>query len=183
VLCRNSVLGLRDAFVSVNEWISAVDEDAERFAQTLATSTNEQIDDWTDTMGDATVQTADLVGVQEDLSGAIKNVEAAVGRMRKAFSGNLFGEAFSKRKFEQDLLTAGGVGSGQTREFATGGTVGGPRGAPSLAVVHGGEQISTPGQQRGGGNMTVNFNGVVGDPVAVAQEIQELLDLNGQTGG
>jgi len=120
----------------------------------------------------------------DDLGDSADKVTAAVDKMRKAFSGNLFGDAFSKRQFEQDLLTAGGVGSGQ-ESFATGGTVGGPRGAPRLAVVHGGEQISTPGQQRGSGgpNITVNFNGVVGDPVAVAQEIQDLLDLNGRTGG
>ena len=40
--------------------------------------------------------------------------------------------------------------------FARGGTVPGPIGMPQLAVVHGGEQILTQAQQRGGGGLTVN---------------------------
>jgi len=74
-------------------------------------------------------------------------------------------------------------GSGGVLEgFATGGTVGGPKGKAQLAVVHGGERVSTPGNDVGGG-VTINFNGVVTDPVAVAQEIQDLLDLNARVNG
>jgi len=76
------------------------------------------------------------------------------------------------------------AGVGLIEGFATGGTVGGPRGKAQLAVVHGGERVTTPGNNGGGGGgVTINFNGVVGDPVAVAQEIQDLLDLNSRVNG
>jgi len=178
---RDAVLNLRDAFIDVNEWMSDVDESAQRFADTLATSTNEQVDDYTDSIGDATDVTQDMADAQDDLADATNTVTDAVDKMRKAFSGNLFGDAFAKRKFERDLL-APGAGSGQT-SFATGGVVGGPRGQPQLAVVHGGERVSTPSNNGGGGGVTINFNGVVTDPVGVAQEIQDLLDLNARVNG
>lgn len=58
--------------------------------------------------------------------------------------------------------------------FASGGIVPGPVGAPQLAVVHGGERVIPNG---GGGNsITINFNGVVTDPVAVGQEIARMLN-------
>lgn len=52
---------------------------------------------------------------------------------------------------------------GKLPGFATGGIVPGPVGAPMLAVVHGGEEVRTPGQQRagGGGNIVINVYGSV----------------------
>lgn len=43
--------------------------------------------------------------------------------------------------------------------FATGGMVPGPTGAPMLAMVHGGERVLTPAQQRGGQVVNVNIYG------------------------
>jgi len=43
-----------------------------------------------------------------------------------------------------------GPGERNIGRFALGGLVPGPRGAPRLAVVHGGEEVLTPGQQGGG---------------------------------
>jgi len=42
-------------------------------------------------------------------------------------------------------------GTGMRRFFGSGGTVGGDLGAPQLAIVHGGERVLTPAQQRAGG--------------------------------
>jgi hypothetical protein len=80
---------------------------------------------------------------------------------------------------------SGSAGRGHVLEgYATGTQrVPGPTGRARLAVVHGGEQITSPGQQGGGGGVVVNFNGVVGDPVAVAQQIKDLIELADRTGG
>lgn len=96
----------------------------------------------------------------------------------------------NSRKFDADKVRAGRTAtrfvSGADQRFASGGMVAGQSGQASLAVVHGGERILTPAQQRaggGGGQVVVNFNGVVGDPVAVAQQITDLLELADRTGG
>jgi len=74
--------------------------------------------------------------------------------------------------------------------FATGGMVGGPVGKPQLAVVHGGEQVLTPAQQRaqaGGGaggqvfNITVNAG--LSNPYETATQIVDLLRVYQRTQG
>ena len=58
-------------------------------------------------------------------------------------------------------IPGGGILGGITSRipgFASGGTVPGPVGAPQLAVVHGGERILTPAQQRGGSTMNLNLS-------------------------
>ncbi|RLB63036.1 MAG: hypothetical protein DRH08_11635 [Deltaproteobacteria bacterium] len=73
--------------------------------------------------------------------------------------------------------------------FATGGTVSGPRGAPQLAVVHGGESIQTPSQQAtggggsGGGSVTINIDATLSDPQAIASRIVDLLTVYNRTNG
>jgi len=155
--------------------------------------------DTTVTYKDATVDaadaTGDLAGKVEDLAPPMKTVQ----QLTAIFAGDLFAAAREARGLKRAAeglgsLFAGGGGSGETgppatraptgqlREFSAGGVVGGPRGKASLAVVHGGERVTTPGSS-GGGNVTVNFNGVVTDPVGVAQEIQDLLDLNARVNG
>ena len=57
-------------------------------------------------------------------------------------------------------IPGGGLLGGITSRipgFARGGMVGGPIGAPQLAVVHGGERILTPAQQRGGQTLTLDM--------------------------
>lgn len=76
-------------------------------------------------------------------------------------------------------------GPGTSEQFHGGGHVPGPPGQEHMALLRGGEQVLTNGQQnnRGGGGPTINvtFEGVVGDPVAVAEQIQDLLELYGRT--
>lgn len=71
--------------------------------------------------------------------------------------------------------------------FASGGTVGGPRGAPQLAVVHGGEEIRTPSQQAtggsSGGGVVINVNAALSDPQAIARQIVDLLGIYNRTQG
>ncbi len=71
--------------------------------------------------------------------------------------------------------------------FATGGTVPGPIGAPQLAVVHGGEEIRTPSQQRqgsgAGGSVTINVDASFSDPQAIAQRLVDLLRIYNRTQG
>ena len=79
-------------------------------------------------------------------------------------------------------------GLGGVQEFATGGTVPGPRGAPVPAIVHGGEQVLTPAQQRAGrqggrASVVINVNGLVLDPMGTAEAVAEALRLYERTNG
>lgn len=78
------------------------------------------------------------------------------GRIKRAVSG--------VAKTITDMIPGSGiVGNiiGKIPGFAEGGVVPGPAGAPRLAVVHGGEQILTPGQRAGGSTtVVVNVSGV-----------------------
>lgn len=73
--------------------------------------------------------------------------------------------------------------------FAAGGIVPGAPGAPQLAVVHGGENVQTPAQQRAGGgggagivnNITVNAG--LSDPHATAMAVVDLLRVYQRTQG
>lgn len=71
--------------------------------------------------------------------------------------------------------------------FQTGGTVPGPTGSAQLAVVHGGEQVLTPQQQRGrGGGQPIVINvtaGALTNPAEVAREVVDLLTLYNRTTG
>ena len=73
--------------------------------------------------------------------------------------------------------------------FATGGMVGGATGAPQLAVVHGGERIQTPAQQRGGGGdasgtvYNINVSAGLSNPNDVAMAIVDLLRQYQRTQG
>ena len=55
--------------------------------------------------------------------------------------------------------------------FASGGVVGGPTGRPTLAVVHGGEEVLTPGQRAGGGTTVINLN--VTQPLGTPQQVAD----------
>lgn len=74
--------------------------------------------------------------------------------------------------------------------FATGGVVGGPRGAPQMAVVHGGERITTGnGTQRGDGGggpstvINVTVNAGIGNPQETARAIVDVLQVYNRTNG
>jgi len=53
--------------------------------------------------------------------------------------------------------TMGGMGKGWY-QFPGGGTVPGPMGQPTMAMVEAGEQIVPIGGTTGGGNITINLN-------------------------
>ena len=60
--------------------------------------------------------------------------------------------------------------------FAEGGLVPGPVGAPMAAIVHGGEEVRTPAQQKGGGDgVTQIFNISPGLPETVRAEITRFM--------
>lgn len=74
--------------------------------------------------------------------------------------------------------------------FATGGTVGGARGVPQLAMVHGGETVTTAnGAQRGdsGGSpgtvINVTVNAGLGNPQETARAIVDVLQIYNRTNG
>jgi hypothetical protein len=79
---------------------------------------------------------------------------------------------------------------GKLPGFATGGMVGGPTGKAQLAVVHGGERVLTPAQQRAGGsgsgggpvfNITVHAG--LSNPYDTANTIVDLLRVYQRTQG
>jgi len=72
--------------------------------------------------------------------------------------------------------------------FQTGGVVPGPTGTAQLAVVHGGERVLTPQQQRGagmgGGNVyNITVNAGLSDPHGTATAIVDLLRMYQRTQG
>ena len=70
-----------------------------------------------------------------------------------------------------DLLGPG-RGSREIPQFGTGGIVDGPIGRPTLAIVHGGEEINPPGRGVSGKlEITINVHGVGG--AAVEQEVAQ----------
>jgi len=69
----------------------------------------------------------------------------------------------------------------QAEGFQSGGIVPGPKGQPRLITAHGGERVSGMGDTGGGGGVVINFNGVVGDPDAVAAQIADLFTRYQQT--
>ena len=75
------------------------------------------------------------------------------------------------------------MGTGGVPRYATGGIVGGPKGQPRLAVVHGGEQITNPAMGQGGGGFTVNISTGIGDPQAIARAVVDALQLYNRTNG
>jgi len=97
-----------------------------------------------------------------DLLGGLGNALISIGS--QAASASLFKE----------------LGIGQ---FATGGVVGGPVGAPQLALVHGGETIRTPQQESGRGPISITFhiqetNDAEATARAVRRQILETLREN-----
>lgn len=79
--------------------------------------------------------------------------------------------------------TGGTVSNGIAR-FASGGVVGGPKGAPQLAVVHGGEEVLTPEQRAGTGGITLIFQGpVLGSKDAIARFFNDAMTTWVKNGG
>lgn len=70
--------------------------------------------------------------------------------------------------------------------FQKGGTVPGPRGAPTPAIVHGGEEILRPDQQHSmssGAGVVINVTAGLSDPQTIAREIVNLLQIYNRTNG
>ncbi len=121
----------------------------------------------------------EAAGGVDDLTASMGGAAAAGSRVVAAM-----------REFIQLRTAMGGgtvktgiVAPGNIQGFATGGVVPGPKGAPRIIKAHGGEIVTPPNGSDGGSSVVVNFNGVVGDPVAVAQQIQDLIQLADRTGG
>jgi hypothetical protein len=75
-------------------------------------------------------------------------------------------------------VTTGGAGSvggddGTMIGFAEGGVVPGPKGAPMLATVHGGEEVLTPEQRSGGASTVITLNALTLSDRQL-KEIQEM---------
>lgn len=83
-----------------------------------------------------------MLGPIDDALGKVGDLVGAVGGAAGGIGGALSGAA------------------GKIPGFASGGVVPGPLGSPQLAVVHGGEEVLTPGQRRGGG-VVINITGPV----------------------
>lgn len=69
-----------------------------------------------------------------------------------------------------------GMGSGGLG-FAQGGIVPGPVGQPQLAVVHGGEEVRTPNQQRGTDAQVVNNYYITAGLGASARDIKKIVEM------
>ena len=122
---------------------------------------------------------AAIIGFFAQIHDAILSILAPLTRVSDAF-----------RRF-MDKVRAFRIPSFRIPGFATGGDGPGPRGAPSLAVVHGGEHVTTAnGVQRGdggggGGGTVINVNVQAGlaNPDETARAIVDLLTQYNRTNG
>lgn len=91
--------------------------------------------------------------------GQLDAVEAALNNLAR------------NRTMSLDIVAKGGAGYSNLPHFDKGGVVPGPKGAPTLAVVHGGEEVVANGGNGGGGPVNVTINmppGSNGDDVVRA---------------
>lgn len=109
-------------------------------------------------------------GAMNSILSPIRTVSGAIGRLSSKVGGVI-----------------GRIRSIRVPGFATGGVVGGQQGAPQLAVVHGGERIQTPAQQRGGGSgggdIYLTVNAGLSNPHDTAMTIVDLLRTYQRTQG
>jgi len=131
-----------------------------------------------------------LAGVWNAIKGGVDNVigliNGALSRLNSAI------EAYNKIPILPDIPTipqiptgGGGLGLGGLsdiyargisgiKEYAKGGTVPGPMGQAQLALVHGGEEVLTPEQRRGGRGTTIN---ITFDHVSVSEARRQIAQV------
>jgi len=131
-----------------------------------------------------------LAGVWNAIKGGVDNVigliNGAISKLNSAI------EAYNKIPILPDIPTipqiptgGGGLGLGGLsdiyargisgiKEFAKGGTVPGPMGQAQLALVHGGEEVLTPEQRRGGRGTTIN---ITFDHVSVSEARRQIAQV------
>lgn len=126
-------------------------------------------------IGMETVREATEKAVQAELD--LAEARNAASRSAVGFlQGMDVGAGTSPEVFTElfnNLETAFGAAEG-IPSFATGGIVPGPRGAPVLARVHGGETVVPAGA---GGGVTINVYAGVGDPVEIGREVARVLNV------
>jgi len=154
--------------------------------------TNDQMSDladttvtYVDTITPLADDLSDAAAAQDDFNDALTRFE--VPGVWDAFVNSVRNIGLNLASAQKGI----GGGGGKVDFLAHGGTIqpGGSavvgENGPEFISPRGGATITPMNGARGGGGgaVTINFNGVVGDPVAVAQEIQDLLDLNGRVNG
>jgi hypothetical protein len=184
-----------EAVAGATDWLGK----ALGFIPPLSNKLHDQADAWRDDAREAgkasnAFQVASLNMVRiVDPAGKAANAIVGVGSAARLTASRLASltsqakatvNALRSVAAQQDITKAGPV------LFATGGTVPGPRGAPQAAIVHGGEKVLTPGQQRdggggggGGGPVTINVVAGISDPQAVAEAVAEAIRLYERTNG
>ena len=154
---------------------------------------------WLDKMGDKTAGVfGALIRFASDFSEALFGVGDGAQNMAARFSsafnsimGPIRGVSSGINSLSSRVNSViGRIRSIRIPGFATGGIVGGQTGAPSLAVVHGGERVQTPAQQRsadgggGGGNVyNISVSAGLANPNETAMAIVDLLRQYQRTQG
>ena len=178
---RDAFLNLRDAVIDVNEWLSATDEEGIRISKSLSAAGLSMFELTRDTiLGAAAMRDFDaaVAGADDELNEF--DASAAIQAMRDFIT--------LRQILGGQVPSSGFGGGGNIVGLAHGGTIQpggsalvGERG-PEIISPRGGARI-TPINGGGGGGTVINveFSGVVGDPTAVAEQIQDLIELYGRT--
>jgi hypothetical protein len=177
------VFNALDAYERYNDMLLRIDDDGERTADEMLDLAGATLDV---AAAFDSLDTENVEDAMETLSGAL-GISKDEAHDLLVELGLLDGKTITTKVLVDFRNRIGGgepavVTSSGREAFATGGVVPGQRGQASLAVVHGGETISTP-NQRGGGTVNNFYIDGALDPVAVAAQIQDLLDLYGRTNG
>ncbi|HEC65855.1 MAG TPA: hypothetical protein ENI23_11195 [bacterium] len=121
--------------------------------------------------------------IVEKIDWVWENVKGPLNFIRNALQGllNLAQRVISTVGPIVSKITGIGAGIFKLPEFASGGVVPGPIGAPTAAIVHGGERIIPVGGGRAGGGITINIrdNTLLDDNAAeeIGDRIIEILKV------
>lgn len=95
---------------------------------------------------------------------------------------DLAGSIARRDALRRAAATRGTNGSGNLEGFHTGGVVGGPAGSNQAIMAKGGERVTSRGHG-GGGDINITIEAGIGDPVAIAEQVRDLLNLYDRTNG
>ena len=129
---------------------------------------------WTNILGIAQTIAGAIAGTIENLMRLISELFAKM-RDLKGMAGTITRAALGPVGAAADVVRELDIPG-----FATGGVVPGPIGAPTLAVVHGGETVIPVGGQTGG--VTININGDVYGIDDLGRKVAEALNRAGFSG-
>lgn len=113
------------------------------------------------------ITSSETISTLKAVGNALKPIADLAGKVA-GFMGKIVNSSYNPF----NMVAEGLVGLGAIKGYATGGVVPGPKGQAQLAMVHGGETITPPGQ---GASININFNNSTITDDSVIDKIKKAL--------